>query len=208
VRHLLFTLAVVVASTSVARGDEPGEDEDGAYVAFPKRSIGLFGIAHGTRIGGRSEGGFGPGLELALGKGRWQYFGEASIASSSMTEWTTSAADMRIDGKVAHGGLGVRWLARQFRPNSTGGVELILSSMLGVQRFYFEDAGRLTRPELGFGVGLQGRIYKKPRLAFRIEVRVVFTPNDKESALVACQGRCMQESGSSTGFTFGFGFAW
>ncbi len=109
---------------------------------------------------------------------------------------------------MLHGDLGVRWLARQFRPDSSGGIELFLLSALGIQRYYVANASRLTRPELAFGVGMQGRLYRKPRIAFRLDVRVLFTPNDREGDVVACRGRCMSEVGASTGFSTGIGFAW
>jgi hypothetical protein len=174
---------------------------------MPGRSLAIGVQGHGTRIGGRSEGGFGPSLELALGRDRWQYFAEASIASTGRNDWTTPAADTDIDGKLARGGIGLRWLARQFQVDTSGGLELFLLSALGFQRFYFDD-GRLTRPEVALGFGLQGRTYKRPRLAFRLDARVLFTPNDRESVLVACRGTCMTETGSSTGFLTGIALAW
>jgi hypothetical protein len=109
---------------------------------------------------------------------------------------------------MASGGLGVRWLARQFRPSTTGGIELFLLSRAGLQRFYLGDNTRLGRPELAFGFGIQGRTYKRPRLAFRLDARVLFTPNDNEDVLASCRGRCMNEVGSSTGFSTGIGLAW
>jgi hypothetical protein len=200
-------LALLLASLVVMAGTAHADDEDEAFVPFPRRSLAITGMAHGTRIGGQSESGFGPALELAVGRGRWQYIGEGSVASADRNDWTAPAADTRIDGRMLRGALGLRWLARQFRPDSGGGIELFLSSLLGLQRFYFDD-GRLTRPELGLGFGIQARIYKRPKVAFRIDVRVLFTPNDNESELVSCRGRCMDEAGSSTGFLTGMGLAW
>lgn len=109
---------------------------------------------------------------------------------------------------MLHGGAGIRWLARQFRPDSGGGFELFLVSALGLQRFYFEDGGRLTRPELALGTGFQVRLYKRPKLAIRVDIRVAFTPDADENALVACRGRCDMNAGTNTGFTTSFGIAW
>jgi hypothetical protein len=207
VRLLLLAVAVSLAATATARADED-DDEDGELVAFPKRSIGLSGVGHGSYIGAISESGFGVGLELALGRGRWQYFGESTLASTGYSSWTTGIDEMVVTGKMLHGGAGVRWLARQFRPDSGGGFELFLVSALGMQRFYFNDGGRLTRPELALGTGFQVRLYKRPRLAIRVDIRVVFTPGDREGTLVACRGRCDMDAGASTGFTTSFGVAW
>lgn len=199
----------VVALAGTARADDNGDDdEDGAFIGFPRRSIAIVGVGHGSHIGGESESGFGAALELAIGRGRWQYFGEGLVSSAGYGPWTAGVNDMRIDGKMVHGGLGVRWLARQFRPDSSGGMELFLLSMLGMQRFYFDDGGRLRRPELALGAGFQVRLYKRPKLAVRIDGRVVFTPNDRESALVSCRGRCEMEAGSGAGFMTTFGVAW
>ena len=202
----MVTLAVLVLATGVSRADDELDDDDG-FVPFKTWSMGIAAMGHGTRIGGRSETGFGPSLELAHGRDRWQYFAEAGFATAGMQPWTANAYDQRIDGRMARGGLGARWLARQFRPERSGGVELLLTSLLGLQRFYLGDT-RLTRPEIALGVAIQGRVYRRPRLAFRLEARVLFTPNDAEDALVACRGRCMDEAGSSTGFMTGIGVAW
>jgi hypothetical protein len=211
VRVHLWLIAALLAMPAVARADEPTitEDEDGAFVPFAKRTFGIGLLIHGTRIGGESESGVGPVLEYAIGRDRWQYVGEVSLSTATRhMPGADPALDEGVSGKVVHGGLGVRWLARQFRPERGGGVELFLLSMLGAQRFYFSDGGRLARPELAAGFGMQVRTYKRPRLAFRFDARVLFTPNDSESSLVHCRGRCDMEAGSSTGFMTGFGFAW
>jgi hypothetical protein len=201
VRVLAFAVAIVLALVATTRADDDSEqDEDGEIVPFPKRSVALSFGGHGTRIDGNSESGIGAALELAVGRGRWQYFGEGGLASSALVAplRTSGSAEGMIRGRMAHAGLGVRWLARQFRPSSSGGVELFLLSRAGVQRFYFDDGTRVGRPELAFGFGLQGRVYKRPRIAFRMDARVLYTP---------CRD-CMDDSGSSTGFSSGIGFAW
>lgn len=199
-RVLALALALV-AATGVARADDNYDDEDGEFVPVPKRSVALSFGGHGTRIGGISEAGLGPSLELALGRGRWQYFAEGAVHGSTLT-----ATDTVVGGRMVHAGLGARWIARQFRPDSGGGIELFLLGRGGVQRFYLDDGTRLGRPELALGFGLQGRMYKRPRLAFRFDLRVLLTPNDGADALLACRGRCM--TSSSNGFSAGVGFAW
>lgn len=205
----LALVAGLAAAPSVAHADD--EDPDGEFVAFRAKSIAIGGYGHGSRVGGQSEGGFGPTLELAYGRGRWQYLAEGSYASSSFDDPTspvTSTERMRIEGHVWRGALGTRFLARQFRPDSTGGIELFLLSLLGMEHFHYSGGSKLTRPEVALGMGVQGRVYRKPHLAFRIDLRVLFTPNDRDSALVACRDLCADDTGSSTGFMTGIAFAW
>ena len=194
---------LLLVATGLARADEPYEDDDGAFVPKPKRSIAIAFGGHGTRIGGHSEVGLGPSLELALGSGRWQYFAEGSLHSATVRPSTSES----ITGRMVSGGAGLRWLARQFRPGEGGGIELFLLSRLGYERFYLRDGSRLGRPEIALGFGLQGRMYKRPRIAFRLDMRVLLTPNDRDEELAVCRGRCMTES-ASTGFSTGVGFAW
>ena len=197
----LLAICLVLALPSAAGAEE---DEDGDFIAQPKRSVGLTLLAHGSRLGGRAETGIGPALDLAIGRGRWQYFIEGAIASSAVGE-----GEMRTTGRLAHAGLGARWLARQFRDqNRTGGFEMFLSGLLGLERFYLDDGTRLTRPELAVGFGLHGRLYKRPRIGVRFDFRIVFTPSDDENVLVACRGRCMGEAGTNTGFMIGMGLTW
>jgi hypothetical protein len=208
--RVLALACALLAATSIAHADDDdddGDDEDGSFVALPTYSIGILLAGHGTRIGGHSETGFGSSLELALGGGRWQYFVEGGIATSGMNARTTGAPQMYVGGRMMHAGVGARWLARQFRPNSRHGVELYLLSRAGFERFDLEDT-RLTRPELALGFGLQVRMFKRPRLAIRLDARVLYTPSDPDDALVACSGNCAAEAGSSTGFATGLGFAW
>ena len=204
--RVLACVLTIVALAGVARADDDDTDEDGAFMPVPKRSIAVAFGGHGTRIGGLSEGGVGPTLELALGSGRWQYFTEGGFATSSVSTSTTNP-DASIGGRMLHAGGGLRWLARQFRPDTSGGVELFLVSRLGYERFYLDDGTRLGRPELGFGFGLQGRLYKKPRLAFRLDFRALFTPADTDSTLAVCRGRCMTET-ANTGFSTGVAIVW
>lgn len=186
-RALPLACLALVLGFGAARADNTIDDEDGDFVPLPKRNIGLSFGGHGTRIHGVSESGVGPSLELALGNDRWQYVAEGGFATSNHTMPGTEAS---IGGHVWRAAGGVRWLARQFRPDSSGGIELFVLSLAGVQRYHLDDGMRLTRAELALGFGMQARIYKKPRLTFRIDARVLLTPNDP------------------TGFMSGVGFAW
>ena len=200
-----FAIALLLAAAAgVARAEDDAGDEDGEFIPVPKLSVAIAVGGQTGRIGGESVGGFGTSLELALGRDRWQYFLEGSFATANMA---SESAGMDVTGRLISGGLGLRWLARQFRPDRSGGVELFLLSRAGMQRYYLDDDTRLSRPELAFGFGVQVRTYKR-RFGFRLDVRALFTPNDSESALVSCNGRCMAEMGSSTGFSTTIGFVW
>ncbi len=199
----LAAIAATAATAGVARADDEYEDEDGAFVPLPKRSVAIAFGGHGTRIGGLSESGLGPSLELALGSERWQYFAEGALHTSSVQ----TASAVAVSGRMLSAGAGLRWLARQFRPDRDGGIELFLVSRAGYQRFYLTDGTRVGRPELAVGFGIQGRVYKRPRIAFRLDMRVLLTPSDRDTEVVVCRGRCMDES-ASTGFSTGVGFAW
>jgi hypothetical protein len=205
----IFTLAVAVAvglatltAPALADDDVDGDDEDAMYEPVPKRSIAIGLQAHGSRIGGHYENGFGPSLEVALGRGRWQYLIEGSAATSRVGD---------VVGSVVRGALGARWVARQFAFDSAGALELLLLGTLGLERYAFDGStvdGRLVRPEIGVGFGLQGRSFRKPRLAFRIDVRALFTPNTRESSVIGCRSNCMTESGTTTGVLSGITVAW
>ena len=191
-RALAIALAVVT-TTGVARADDEDDDdvddEDATFVANKRFSIGVSVGGHSTRVADKSESGFGTALELALGRDRWQYFIEGGIATSHVMP--AANATTTIDGNLKHAGLGARWIARQFRPGSDGGIEMFLVSRVGMEWISLDDNKMSTRrPELAFGFGLQGRIYGRPRLAFRLEARVLATPNE------------------SPGFSGGGGFAW
>lgn len=209
----LALVAGIAAAPSVAHADSSDDDDDpdGDFVPFRTKSMGIGGYGHGTRVGGRSESGFGPTLELAYGRGRWQYLAEGAYASSSFDDPSspaTSTEKMKIDGHVWRGALGARFLARQFMPDSSGGVELFLLSLVGMEHFHYSGGSKLTRPEVALGMGVQGRVYQKPHLAFRLDIRLLFTPNDRDSALVSCRDLCSKDSGSNTGFMTGIAFAW
>jgi hypothetical protein len=207
----LALVAGIAVAPSVAHADDDDDDPDGDFVPFRTRSIALGGYGHGTRVGGHSEGGFGPTLELAYGRGRWQYLAEGAYAASSFDDPDappTATSRMTIDGHVWRGAVGARWLARQFAPDSGGGIELFLLSLVGMDHFHYVGGAKLTRPEIALGMGVQGRIYRKPRIAFRLDIRLLFTPNDRDSALVSCRELCTDDTGSSTGFMTGMALAW
>jgi hypothetical protein len=102
-----------------------------------------------------------------------------------------------VSGRLLHGAAGVRWIARQFRPESSAGAELFFMGLGGVERFYFDDGGRVLRANASLGVGVQVRGYKRPHIALRVDGRIVFFRDDH-----------MRTSSGSPGFMTGFSFAW
>ena len=206
----LTCVLTLVALSGAARADEDDDDPDGDYQPFPTKSIAVGGYGHATHVAGHAEGGFGLTMELAYGRGRWQYLVEGGFASADRDPAMTPLApeEMRIGGHMTRAALGARWLARQFTPDSSGGVELFLLSLAGVEHYHYEGGSKLTRPEIGFGVGIQGRIYRKPRVAFRLDMRLLFTPDDADSSLVRCRDLCTRDPRSSTGFMTGMALAW
>lgn len=188
-RVLACVLLVAVATTSVARADD--DDEDGDFSGFRTVSAGVSMPYHTTRIDGRAESGVGPAVELALGRYRWQYLVEGSLATSGVDTPTMTAPAARSRGSLARGAVGARWLARQFRPASSGAFELCLLSMLGVQHFSFDER-QLTRPELALGVDMQVRALRRRRLTVRFDARVLYTPGERDGM----------------GFSAGGGLAW
>ncbi len=205
----MFVLAALGSGT-VRADDSDDDDDDGDYEPFPTRSIAIGGYGHVTHVANHEESGFGATLELAYGRGRWQYLAEGSISGSERDPAMTSlqVGEERISGHVWRGTVGARWLARQFMPDSSGGIELFLLSLAGLEHYHYDGGSKLTRPEVAFGVGIQGRVYKKPRLAFRLDMRLLFTPDEEDSAFVRCRDLCTTQQRSTTGFMTGMAFAW
>lgn len=184
--------------------------EDDPFHAAPARAIGLAFVAHVTHIGGQVESGTGADLELALGSGRWQYFAEGSLSHVDAGSTMAGAPEYDAHGWMGRGGVGVRWLARQFVFDPGGAAELYLEAVTGVEQYRWEDGGELTRPDLGAGIGMQMRAWALRGATLRLGARVVFTPTDRTASLVACRGSgCpIGTSTSVAGLVVGLGVAW
>lgn len=150
------------------------------------------------------------GLELALGSGRWQYFLEGALSHTDAGSTMAGAPEYDAHGWTGRGGAGVRWLARQFVPDPDGAVELYLEAFTGIERYWWQDGGELTRPDLGAGIGMQVRAWSFHGLTMRLGMRVVFTPTDRDTALVSCRGSgCpVGTSTSVAGLVAHLGVAW
>ena len=163
--------------------------------------------AHVSQIGARSEGGVDGVVALAYGTGRLQLFGEATLGTAGFDNTaTTPALETSIDGSRVWLGGGARWLARQFVIDRELLVEMALHAQSGVERYAFSDGSKLVRPDVAIGAGVDIRTPKIHDLTTRIEVRVVFTPNDTTS--IACRGTCDERAGTRPGLAMGITFAW
>jgi hypothetical protein len=177
VRHVAFAVVVVAGLAGAVRADDRADD---GFTDLPKYAAALTMFGHATHIGGMSESGFGGNLELAIGDGRLQYFGEGSVSSAGYQPWNQSALDTKVAGVMARAGVGIRWLARQFTIDHGGALELYLQTHAGTEKFWWHDHTSLSRPELGVGLGMQARAWAFHDLGFRIEMRAVFTPSSDQ----------------------------
>jgi len=193
--HRIALCLILVSAT--ARADDE-------FVGAPGKSLGLAFAGHASHIGATSEGGMGANVEGALGLDRTQYFVEAMLASASLE------AMPDVNGYFGRAGVGARWLARQFQLDHSGGIEMFLEAVSGIERYWWRDGGRLTRPDLGVGVGMQIRGWRFHGATIRLGSRVMFAPTDRESSLVACHGTgCPAGTATSVaGFVTTLGFAW
>jgi hypothetical protein len=170
--------------------------EDMKLPGLAKRSMTLGIVGHGGKLAGLDEGGWGPSLEFALGRERWQYFAEASLAFVKL-----GPEGERTGGRQIRGGLGVRWLARSFELGPRGTLDMHLEAFTGMSRFQFEGMNRFSRPDLGAGVGYQVRGFFGRKLAkqaaMRISARVFFAPTDERDEMIACRGTCSTSNGTS-----------
>jgi hypothetical protein len=204
VHRIALCLALL---TATARAQELADGDEG-FVGAPGRAISIGMVGHAHHLGGVDEGGVGADIEYALGSDRTQYFAELTWSSEKIA--AMQGASSGATGTSGRGGVGVRWLARQFQLDHGGGMELFLEAVTGVERIWWEDGGRLTRPDLGLGVGLQGRAWAFHGFTVRLGSRVMFAPTDRDSSLIACRGTgCpMGTSTSIAGFMTGIVFGW
>jgi hypothetical protein len=185
-----MTLVRSVILVAVLAGPAGADDE---LPPLPDRAVTLSVMGHAGRIGGVTEGGLGPNVEVAFGQRRWQYFAEGNVSWVSLGQ-----DDARISGKAVRGGAGIRWLARAFELGDRGSIDLHLEAFAGVTRFDFDAMDRIVRPDLGVGVGYQirGRWHGgRSQAAFRISARIYFAPTDREVATAVCRGTCPTSSG-------------
>jgi hypothetical protein len=197
-RVLIAAIVICAASAAAA---------EGTYTPWPRWAPELGFGAHVSQIGARSEGGVDGVLALAYGTGRLQLFGEATLGTAGFDNTaTTPALQMSIDGSRTWLGGGARWLARQVAVERELLVEMALHAQAGVERYAFSDGSVIVRPDVAIGVGVDIRTPTIHQLTSRIEVRIVFAPND--GAAIACRGTCDERASMTPGLDMGITFAW
>ena len=200
-RVAIGVLAIVICTAGAAAADA-------RYTPWPRWAPEVGFGAHVSRIGARSEGGVEGILALSLGLGRWQLFGAAKLGTAGFDNTaTTPALDMAVDGSRTWLGGGVRWLARQYAVEDAL-VEMDLHAQTGVERYAFGDGSVLVRPDIALGAGWDVRGPSVHQLTTRLEVRIVFTPNDRAASAIACRGSCTATTSTTGGLDMGITFAW
>lgn len=168
-----------------------------------------FGIAlemHSSKLAGLNENGYGPHLELATGRGAWQFFVDGGVAHVEL-----GPEDKYAEGGRWRAGIGARWIPRSFEFDKALLIELALEAFTGMQRFEWDDGSVLVRPDAGFGIGWQARFRFGSRrlITFRSMARVTFGTVDRDRVATVCRGTCMMPAESSnTGLTAVFGLQW
>jgi len=191
-----LVLLAALASPAVADDD----DSDGLPPA-PAHAVTLGVMGYGGRLAGVPQGGWGPDLELALGHDRWQYFVEAAAMRS-----TLGPDRDQLVGHAVRGGVGARWLARSFELGRTGTLDMHVEAFAGAARLSFDGMKRVSRPDLGVGVGYIIRRTERHQLGLRLSARIFFAPTDHEVATAVCRGTCTTTADpSSSGLMVVFG---
>jgi hypothetical protein len=169
------------------------------------RSVGLTSWLQSTKISGLTAEAYGPNLQLALGWRRWQGFVEGSYSWASV-----GPEGAEVLGRQARVGAGARYIARSIELESAGAIDLVLEGFAGWERYLWNDGTTLSRPDLGFGIGWQARLFVRSRqIVFRSMARVVFAPTDRDEASAVCRGTCtMPASASNSGLVAVIGFDW
>jgi hypothetical protein len=199
----LLGLLIAIATTAPARADV----EDTDVIPVPRSEVAAGLVGHAGRYLGRSEGGFGPYVEVAAGRGRWQYFGELGA-----TKLDLGKDPVERTGVFVRGGGGVRWLARSFRFDEAVAIDMNLEAFAGLGQLRWDHAEKVLRPDLGVGLGYQLRLLRWKKVTLRVSARAYFAPHDHSAApAAACRGTTCtmpSASSSSSGLMALFGLAW
>jgi hypothetical protein len=181
VRHVIVSAIALAALAADARAD----DGDG-IVGFRRWTVGVAILGHASHVNGAGGGGWGPGVELALGARRVQYFLEGGAL---FEDGNDASSPVMQASRELRGGVGVRWLARQFPLDRAGAIEMHLEAIAGVERYRWDSGAIVTRPDIAFGWAWQVRLFRH-RFAFHETARVVFSPSDTldPRAATSCRG--------------------
>ena len=199
----LVTIAAIAAA-SPARADDHAVD-DAAYAPWHSPELGLALVAQPLqRAGiGTQEDAYGPGIELAFGRDRWQLVAEAALG---YTTRDTGMMLMHPPGWVARAGGAIRWIARQYRPADEVATDFYLVGGIAAERSWWSDGTRIAEPDATVGFGMTVRALEH-RIGVRIEVRVVFELGDDGTA-PACRGTCPTAPANEPGLMGVWGLVW
>lgn len=186
-----IVIVTILAGTASA-------DTDAAE--WPARLRALYLGGGVSYLGTESVGGPGITGEQAWGYGRWSLGGEASVR---WLPWSGVALRSAVDAK---------WLARSFRPDSSGAIELYLDAGVGAELISGHGAV-VTRPDVRLGWGLQVRDVGRFRV--RMAIRITLAPSFDRDAVetIACRGTCTTMTSAPSppideGFELLLGAAW
>lgn len=169
-------------------------------LAWPARLRALYVGMGVSYLGHESLGGPAITGEQAWGFGRWQVGGEASV------RW------LPLTGVAVRPAIDARWLARSFRPDGSGAIELYLDGGVGAEMIA-SNGTVAARPDVRFGWGLQ--VADVGRWRFRLAMRISLAPSfGREAAeTIACRGTCKTTTSAASppideGFEVLVGVAW
>jgi hypothetical protein len=161
-------VAITWIGLGMIPGTASGDDDPREPRSLPRHSVTLALGGHSSRLAGMSEGGFDTSLEYALGHQRWQVFAEGTVSSTTLGPHAMDLGGMRL-----RAGLGARWIVRSFELEDLAAIEMTLEAFSGIQQFRWSGGGVLARGDLGFGPGMQVRVFRRGAIV-RFATRVSF----------------------------------
>ena len=163
--------------------------------------VGVGLMAQATRYDGQPNGNVGAAFEVSLDRGRMQYLTELSIAGVSFGDDFFDG----LAGTMYRGGVGVRYLAREFTVRDAVGFTLGFEGIAAMQDIEWRNGDRDVRPELD--VGFAWNINYGRKLTWRTSVRAFFTSSP--TSAMACRGSCPPSTDAITsGYMVVTGATW
>jgi len=195
VQRLRWAIAILTIVVGTAAAETPTTE----VVAWPARLRALYVGGGVSYLGHQSLGGPGVTGAQGWGFGRWQLGAETSV------RWLPGA------GVAVRAALDTKWLARSFRPDSSGAIELYLDAGIGAELIAAHGT-MLARPDLRFGWGLQVRDVGRFRIRLAIRITLAPSLSREEAEGLTCRGMCKTTTSSSPPLDEGFetlvGIAW
>jgi hypothetical protein len=214
-------LPLLMATLGLARGTAAADDE--GIPPLRGWTRGVFLAVGAGSVGGLDYGGAGLAFELARGRGRWQAFGAGQVAFAAVGAPTSPTSPTSpeppepaapppdsVNGLRVRLGAGLRAIVRSMQPDGSAAIEMFVEGGAGVERFWWNGGGVLTRPDLSIGGGLQIRAFDWPIATVRFGMAVqVAAPVDDASTGLVCRGACTTgDTGLESAFITNFGASW